>query len=121
MPPFQFAFDPMIDAVCVILTGQWSMTTADAYMQAVVDNIRSAPGTARPRKALFDLRNCALHSRDVAEALAEFHARVTPDMDRVALVVASTLDGMQAKRIGKAREVQTFDTVAAARDWLCGG
>lgn len=117
-PPFSLSFDPAIAAVHVTLTGQWTMAVAQAYMDAVVANMQGHKVDTMPRKALFDLRECALHGREVADALAAFHARTTPDMDRVALIVGAVLEGLQAKRISSGRDARVFTTVDDARQWL---
>lgn len=118
IPPFSFRFDPAIGAVCVTLSGRWSMQTAHDYTQAVTNLVRSAPPGTTPRKALYDLRDCDLHTREVSEMLAAFHASVTPDMDRVAFIGASTLEGLQAKRISSGRECRVFPSAEEARAWL---
>lgn len=94
------------------------METAQDYMRAVVANVDATPPGAVPRKALYDVRGSELHSRDIADALADFHARTTPDMDRVAFVAVTALEGLQAKRISPATNARVFPTVEEARTWL---
>ena len=117
-PPFALPFDPEIAAVCVTLTGRWSMETAQDYMQAVIASVQAAPPGAAPHKALYDVRGSELHSRDIADALAAFHARTTPDMDRVAFIAVTALEGLQAKRISSATNSRVFATVEDAPAWL---
>jgi hypothetical protein len=116
--PFAFSFDPTIATICVTLTGRWSTATVDAYRRAVLAILDATPTGLAPRKALFDLRACSLHSREVAEALSLFHHRHTPDMDKLAILTGSALAVAQAKRIGAARESRHFAAPAAARAWL---
>jgi len=117
-PPFALSFDPDIGAVCVTLTGRWSMETAQDYMRVVAAHVQAAPPGPAPRKALYDVRGSELHSRDIADALAVFHAQRTPDMDRVAFVAITALEGLQAKRISSAVHSRVFATVEDARAWL---
>lgn len=117
-PPFASSYDHELAAVWVTLRGRWTMDTAQAYMEAVVADIRATPPGQAPRRALYDVRGSELHSRDIADVLAAFHARVTPNMDRVAFVAASVLEGLQAKRISSGSNSRVFATPEAARAWL---
>ncbi len=116
--PFHLAYDPAIGAVCVRLSGMWTSATVAAYRAAIQASMAETPIGAMPTRALYDVRDCQLHTKAVAEELEAFHARETKGMEHVAIVVGSALSALQAKRISPARVVRSFETIEAARAWL---
>jgi hypothetical protein len=118
LAPFTFAHDRPSRTVIATLRGHWTMATVDAYRAAVLADIRTTVPGHEPHNALFDIRDCGLHVRGVADAMVDFRRDHIPDMARIAIVSHSALDAMQARRITAAREYGVFTTIEAAREWL---
>lgn len=117
-PSLAIVHDHALRTVIVTLHGQWTVATAKAYIAAVTADMRATPARLMPRNLLFDIRDCALHVRGVVETLVEFRQNQIGEMERIAIVSASALDAIQARRITAARETAVFDAIEPARAWL---
>lgn len=117
-PSFSIVHDHAQRTVIITFDGQWTIATAEAYIAAVTADIRATPARLMPRHLLLDIRTCGLHVRGVTEALVEFRRNQIGEMERIAIVSASALDAMQARRITAARETAVFDAIEPARAWL---
>ncbi|MFV0625536.1 STAS/SEC14 domain-containing protein [Sphingomonas sp. ac-8] len=103
--------------VTVTLRGFLTIAEAEAYMAELRTAHARTPALRGDFRMLLDLRDAMLPSREVLAVFRERHAAL-PHASRLALVTASALTRLQARRAIPHPALAFFDTPEAARAWL---
>ena len=114
---YQFRLDYQSSAVFVKNAGFWTPVEADAYVTAFgnnVDLMRKSRGRVR---ILVDAREAAIHAVETVQRIALFRQHVDNALDRVAVVVATSLKKQQVTRTMPPC-AKAFLSMDAANLWL---
>ena len=119
---FKTHVDPRQSLVRLSLSGQWTVEIVDDYAMAAEAAFRQLTETGTPLrkcKALIDLRQHGVQSREVAERIQGWIRLALSDGARHAVLVSdSALHRMQAQRVGALLGARFFSDEAQALDWL---
>jgi hypothetical protein len=116
---FSFSYDPERVLLTVVQKGYWSMDVFRDFERNFLlqhDRIRSAHQNYR---VFADCREYPVQSSEVGEAFGKlFMKLMTENKGYYAIIAASTLNKMQAKRAIPQPNVQVFSDTEEAMEWL---
>lgn len=118
-PAYRVAIDRAARQLDFVLIGHWSIATVARFETAIRDAVARLPMAGiRPGEqvALFDTTRFTVQSPDVLAALGRIAADPRVTSRRIALVFASALLRMQAKRAMP--HLGLFDDRPSALAWL---
>ncbi len=116
---FAIRFDTGDKLLDIEVRGHWDIPTVARFGGAVATMVSRLPALGCPlgqQVTLFDMTGFAVQSQDVLPPLQKLAADPGITSRRIAIVTASALLKMQAKRI--APHFHRFDDRAAAIEWL---
>ncbi|WP_210358074.1 hypothetical protein [Sphingomonas beigongshangi] len=121
-PTYSIDFDAPGEFLRLTLRGDWDTDITERFAADVATTLRKmlASGTRHGHlRTLIDMREKNLLPQNV---VAEFAKMVRPDSPsfRIAMIVATKLHALQAKRISDDKRA-VFDSEAAAMAWLMEG
>ena len=117
---FKFKFEPDISLLTVVRKGNWSLGTVRSYETSLRRELLKLNLLKRPTSFIIDIRSSGAQTREVAEALRAMVARLgNLHADRTAVVTASGLAKLQAKRVADDM-AEVFTSMVLARDWVTG-
>jgi hypothetical protein len=99
------------------VTGFWSTQTVDALSAELLPLLTKAKASGRPVLVLSDAREFPVQSAEVGMAFAMMDAEAAKLRDRLAMVVGSTLNKMQARRAAGSA-IEFFTARDEAERWL---
>lgn len=120
-PAFVAGIDRAAKRLDFALFGHWDLPTVVRFEAAIGAAVRHLPFLGirtGDQVALFDTTRFTVQSPDVLAALGRIASDPRVTSRRIALVLASALLRMQAKRAMP--QLALFDDRAAALDWLAG-
>jgi hypothetical protein len=116
---FSFSYDPERVLLTVVQKGYWSMDVFRDFERDFLlqhDRIRSAHQNYR---VFADCREYPVQSSEVGEAFGKlFMKLMAENKGYYAIIAASTLNKMQAKRAIPQPNVQVFSDTEEAMEWL---
>lgn len=119
--PFTILFEQDRRLLNISLRGLWDLAQVQHYEDSVRSMVRDImrSGVIRQFDVLVDLREHAVQTRDVAEALQGVVGRIGDGVARLALVTSSSsLQKMQATRLGQSSFTRFFSSMEDADSWL---
>ena len=105
------------DMVRATLDGYWDPTVATDFAQDLL--LAFAGERHTPLNLLVDARKQGVQSQEVVTALAARTNSFNLPIDRVAVLIGSSLHKMQARRIAPAEKYRLFSSETEALAWLC--
>ena len=116
---YDFSFDEEGKILRVSLSGFLSEAEASTYFADQELYSAEARGRYGRLALLVDRTRCAVLSQGISEEVRHRReAAIKSPADRIALVTSSSLVKMQILRTRESEQIQVFDTVAEAREWL---
>lgn len=116
---YEIAYDGERRLMELTLRGFWSAEDLDAFSEDLMRCARAAKQRDGDFLLLSDSRQFEVQSVDVTEGFQRAMAtRLRSDEAFSAIVVASTLNKLQAERAVKATGTRFFTDIDEARDWL---
>src|SRR6476620_1256476 len=116
---FSFSYDPERVLLTVVQKGYWSMDLFRDYERDFLlhhDRIRL---THKNYRVFADCREYPVQSTEIGEAFgALFMKLMAENKGHYAIIAASTLNKIQAKRAIPHTHVQVFSNTDDAMDWL---
>ncbi len=116
---FSIRFDTVQKLLDIEVRGHWDIATVARFGEAVAMMVSRLPSlgcSLGQQVTLFDMTGFAVQSQDVLPPLGRLAADPGITSRRIAIVAASVLLKMQAKRI--APHFPRFDDRTAAIEWL---
>jgi hypothetical protein len=116
---YAIEFDEESGILTLTSGGLWDLAEVERYHKGLADVL----GRLRPKypnlRILSDTRDLPLVTQDVAAALSDFmNSEIMRPTGRTAVLVAKTLNKMQAERVADNPLVKVFFDEAEARAWL---
>lgn len=116
---FSFSYDPARVLLTVVQKGYWPMTVFRDFGREFLahhDRIRLA---RKHYRVLADCRDYPVQSAEIGEAFgALFTKLMDENKGHYAIIAASTLNKIQAKRAMPQPNVQVFSETEEAMEWL---
>lgn len=116
---FSFSYDPGRVLLTVVQKGYWSMPVFRDFEREFLvqhDKIRIAH---RNYRVLADCREFPVQSTEIGEAFGKLFAKLMDEnKGHYAILAASTLNKIQAKRAIPQTNVQVFSDPDEAMEWL---
>ena len=101
--------------------GYWTLIDMQAFLFEMGEQAKPLLRTKEPFDAIGDLSEFVPQDRETAEAIRETMLTGQRNgLRRFAVVSPNTLVKLQYRRITQGLEVEFFDSVAIAREWLRG-
>jgi hypothetical protein len=115
---FQFKLEPDIALLTVTRSGMWELHTVAEYERALRAELVKLSSLDRSTAFIVDIRSSGAQRRVVADALSKMVAGLGAlHADRTAVVTASGLAKLQAKRVADPN-ARVFTSMVLARDWV---
>ena len=100
-------------------SGLFDFDSMNAFNQEIAKAVGPILAQKRTMRALGDLSGYAVQSREISAKMAEtLAAAEAVGIERVAIIMTSTLVRMQYQRISEGRNVKIFDNRTEALEWL---
>lgn len=116
---FELTYDPTRVLLHVVQRGYWSLPVFRDFEAAFLKRHAEIRRTHRHYRVLADCRDYAVQSAEVGEAFAALFAKLmTENHGHYAIIAASTLNKLQAKRAIPQPNVQVFTDQDEAMAWL---
>lgn len=116
---YEFTFDDQEKILQVSVAGFLSNAEASAYFTDQESHSAEARRKYGRLALLVDRTRCAVLPQDISEEVRHRReAAIQTPADRIALVTSSSLVKMQILRTRQSEQIQVFDRVADAREWL---
>jgi hypothetical protein len=116
---FSFSYDPGRVLLTIVQKGYWSMAVFGDFerdFRLQHDRIRLAHKSYR---VFSDCRDYPVQSTDIGEAFGKLFVKLMAEnKGHYAIIAASTLNKIQAKRAIPQPNVQVFSDADDAMDWL---
>lgn len=116
--PFVTRYDRVAKLVVVTCFGFWTEEDIERYFHDLGDKIAQARRDRPNVRALIDLREAMVQDPGVMANLRQKVSRHYIQGDKVALVLQSVLLKLQMKRSVAIYEIDYFDDLSAAKQWL---
>lgn len=113
--------DPRTRHVRMTLNGLWNEATLGRFEQAiasVIGKLVAAGAPAGTYRTLIDLRNQGLMTQTVAELSKGLATGPGAASERIAVVVANTLQKLQQNRVSPVGYLRVFQDHAEAEGWV---
>ena len=117
---YNVAYDSDAGIVRMSTTGFWDTQTVTALGAELYPLLVKVKASGRPVLVLSDARDYPVQSAEVGQAFARMDADLAPLRTRLAMVVSSTLNKMQARRAA-GDAVGFFTSYEDAEEWLLSG
>ena len=117
---YTVAFDSDAGIIRMSTTGFWGTQTVAALGAELHPLLVKVKGSGRPVLVLCDARDFPVQTAEVGQAFARMDAELAPLRTRMAMVVSSTLNKMQARRAA-GDTVSFFTSCDDAERWLLSG
>ncbi len=116
---YSFSYDPDRLLLTIVQTGYWSLPDFHAYEREYLAQHDRILRHSRFYRVLADCRDYPVQSVEIGEGFSRLFARLTQgNPGRYAILTASTLNKMQAKRAIPQASVQVFSDRDEAMAWL---
>ena len=116
---FSFSYDPGRILLTVVQRGYWSMPVFRDFEREFLSNHGRIRLTRKHYRVLSDCRDYPVQSTEVGEAFGELFGKLMAENGaHYAIIAASTLNKIQAKRAIPQANVQVFSDVDEAMAWL---
>lgn len=113
-----FVIDDEEGLIRVAGRGMWTPEQAAIHFIELHRAILGLRAIRKPVLVLVDLREAAVQTAEVAEAVRDGTSRIYRDADHVAVVYASTLVILQIKRAARVPNLASFQDMDEAMTWL---
>lgn len=116
---FSFSYDPARVLLTVVQKGYWNLPVFRDYERDYLAHHERIRLTHRNYRVFADCRDYPVQSTEIGEAFARlFDKLMGENKGHYAIVAASTLNKMQAKRAIPQPNVQVFTDPDEAMEWL---
>lgn len=118
---FTINADPETRHVRMVLNGLWNETTVASFEKAIANVIAELIAAGAPfgtYRTLIDLREQGVLTQVVAELSRRLTAGPGTASERIAVVVATSLQKLQQNRISAAEHLQVFQDFDKAERWV---
>ena len=116
---FSFAYDPDRTLLTVVQKGYWPLPVFREFERDFLHNHEKIRLNNRNYRVLADCRDYPVQSTDIGEAFGRLFVKLMDEnKGHYAIVAASTLNKIQAKRAIPQPNVQVFSEVDEAMEWL---
>ena len=118
-PTYSVAVDEVRSELHFVTSGLFDETTMRAFNEEIARAVGPILAQKRPMRALGDLSGYVVQTREISAKMAEtLAAAEAVGIERVAIIMTSTLVKMQYQRISEGRNVKIFDNREEALEWL---
>jgi hypothetical protein len=116
---FSFSYDPERILLTVVQKGYWPMPVFREFEREFLRHHDKIRLQHRNYRTLADCRDYPVQSTEIGEAFGKLFLRLMDEnKGHYAIVAASTLNKIQAKRAIPQANVQVFSDMDEAMDWL---
>jgi len=119
---YSFSYDERRNLLSVKQSGYWALETFRAFEQEFLGWHAKIRARHDRYCVIAECADYRVQSNEVGEAFGRFFTRLMAEnLGRYAILVGSTLNAMQAKRVFPQPHVQVFTDRDAAMAWLFEG
>ncbi len=116
---FSFSYDPTRILLTIEQKGYWSMPVFRDFEREFLGHHDRIRLTHRCYRVFADCRDYPVQSAEIGEAFGTLFAKLmAQNRGHYAIIAASTLNKMQAKRAIPHSNVMVFSDAGQAMDWL---
>lgn len=116
---FSFSYDPERVLLKVVQQGYWSMAVFADFERDFLLQHHKIRRAHKNYRVLADCREYPVQSAEIGAAFGKLFVKLLAENEgRYAIIAASTLNKMQAKRAIPQPNVQVFSDPEEALDWL---
>jgi len=116
---FSFSYDPGRVLLSVVQQGYWSMTVFRDFEREFLSQHDRIRLSHKNYRVFADCREYPVQSTEVGEAFGRLFTKLMDEnKGHYAIIAASTLNKMQAKRAIPQPNVQVFSDTGEAMEWL---
>jgi len=108
---------PANNRIVINVFGYFTMEAHIRFQKDVESAIKSTSIDGNTIDILFNMMDAMTQSQEVAKNTA-WLAPLIPCINKAAVAITSTLYKMQLQRIGYSENIQFFDTLESAEQWL---
>jgi hypothetical protein len=117
MVPYSIIDDVASGSIRVSMHGFWNADTLDMYFADLDRCLHRYRTKGHGVIIISDGRDCSVQSAEIMDKSREIAKGMFMPGDRVALVVSSALNKIQARRSYSGEVFQTFTSIEAAETW----
>ena len=118
-PTFKISADQDIGEVQFACTGLWDMDTMVEFQRELVAASKPMFERGQKMRSLADLRGFSAQTKEVSDAIRIVVVEaIKLGTERTAIIVDSTLVGMQYRRLNEGLPLEIFDNRMDAIAWL---
>jgi hypothetical protein len=105
------------DLIIATLAGFFSLADVESYAREAEALIERCSREHGGYRILIDISDCAVQPQEVTAAFNR-HVAAVPRSERVAVVTSSPMIRMQIRRIVGRRDLEVFEGLAEAQEWI---
>lgn len=118
-PTYSVSVDAERNELHFTTSGLFDTASMDAFNQEIAKAVGPILAQKRRMRAFGDLTGYAVQTREISAKMAEtLAAAEAVGIERVAIVLTTTLVRIQFQRVSEGRNVKIFENKADALEWL---